>query len=111
MLIHDSAKRGHSSDDIDSLAHHLTHQHHLTCLSYDQRGSKPSKGKATFRCNEEVKDANAVCNWLVEGYDCPVVAFGVGSGGCVAGSLAARNDNVIGTVTIGYPLNFFPSLF
>jgi len=107
VLVHPLESLGMLNDGMSAL---LMSQHRLNVYSPDLRGRGASSGAPTARGIEEIKDVNAICNWLHEGFGSSIILVGVGNGSCVAGSVYAKNEHVVGCVTAGYPLGFFPRL-
>ena len=98
---------------INSFQQHFSSSHHQekqqeehcwNCVTFDCRGVKKSTGSATWTCCDEVDDAVAVCQHIVQEFKSCQKIFLVGSsaGASVAGSTLDKLPDIKACACIGY---------
>eukprot|EP00051_Salpingoeca_urceolata_P033492 m.501109 g.501109 ORF g.501109 m.501109 type:complete len:372 (-) comp62995_c0_seq1:117-1232(-) len=102
VLVHPWGKMGGSAAMLHGLANRIASRG-VVAVTFDLRGVRRSTGSATWTGHAEVDDVDAVVKWARKTLGrSRVLLCGESAGAAIAGSCAARLENLLGFVSIGY---------
>ena len=82
----------------------------LNSITFDLRGIGASSGRGSWCNSTEVKDVQAICDYVHKTFQKKVFLVGSSAGAPLSGACLDYSDNIIGGAFIGYTWGFWASI-